>query len=84
MLRPRDRIRPPARPTGGTGLPGLANLSEDAFRDLVAPLRAAAVSGAAGLPESTEGTVPFLLVITRDLVPVARRRYTWRPPPRGR
>jgi hypothetical protein len=55
------------------GYPTLAELTEDAFRDLVAPLRAAAVAGAAGLPAPTEGRVPFLLVVTRDLVPVEER-----------
>ncbi|MDO3703502.1 DUF5701 family protein [Micromonospora sp. C28SCA-DRY-2] len=55
------------------GYPALANLTEDAFRALVAPLRAAAVTGAAGLPEPTEARVPFLLVVTRDLVPVEER-----------
>ncbi|MEU7931992.1 DUF5701 family protein [Micromonospora echinofusca] len=55
------------------GYPALAELTEDAFRDLVAPLRAAAVAGSAGLPAPTEGRVPFLLVVTRDLVPVEER-----------
>ncbi|MGW4499299.1 DUF5701 family protein [Micromonospora sp. NPDC004336] len=55
------------------GYPALAGLAEDDFRGLVAPLRAAAVTGAAGLPGPTEGRVPFLLVTTRDLVPVAER-----------
>ncbi|MEV4654463.1 DUF5701 family protein [Micromonospora sp. NPDC049301] len=53
--------------------PGLAGLPESAFRDLVAPLRAEAVEGAAGLPAPTEARVPFLLVTTRDLVPVEAR-----------
>ncbi|MFG2101378.1 DUF5701 family protein [Micromonospora echinaurantiaca] len=55
------------------GYPALANLTEDAFRELVAPLRAAAVAGTAGLPGPTEARVPFLLVVTRDLVPVEDR-----------
>ncbi|RLP80957.1 hypothetical protein EAD89_29065 [Micromonospora sp. BL4] len=55
------------------GYPALADLTEDAFRGLVAPLRAAAITGAAGLPAPTEGRVPFLLVITRDLATVEQR-----------
>lgn len=55
------------------GYPSLAGLTEDAFRDLLAPLREAAVTGAAGRPESTDGRVPFLLVTTRELVPVQER-----------
>ncbi|SCL61121.1 hypothetical protein GA0070606_3387 [Micromonospora citrea] len=55
------------------GYPALADLTEDDFRRLVAPLRAAAVTGAVGLSEPTEGRVPFLLVTTRDLVPVEER-----------
>ncbi|PWR12985.1 hypothetical protein DKT68_01880 [Micromonospora acroterricola] len=55
------------------GYPALADLSEGAFRDLVVPLRAAAIAGAAGLPAPTEGRVPFLLVVTRDLATVEQR-----------
>ncbi|SIN26819.1 DUF5701 family protein [Micromonospora cremea] len=55
------------------GYPALADLPEGAFRDLVAPLRAAAIAGSAGLPAPTESRVPFLLVITRDLAPVEQR-----------
>ncbi|SCE87796.1 hypothetical protein GA0070607_2686 [Micromonospora coriariae] len=55
------------------GYPGLAGLSETAFRDLVAPLRARAVEGATGLAAPTDARVPFLLVTTRDLVPVEPR-----------
>ncbi|MGW4678050.1 DUF5701 family protein [Micromonospora taraxaci] len=55
------------------GYPALAGLSETAFRDLVAPLRAKAVEGTAGLPAPTDARVPFLLVITRDLVGVPER-----------
>ncbi|MGN9775187.1 DUF5701 family protein [Micromonospora sp. H33] len=55
------------------GYPALAGLSPESFRDLVVPLRAAAVTGATGLPAPTEGRVPFLLVVTRDLVPVEAR-----------
>ena len=55
------------------GYPALAGRSEDDFRDLVAPLRAAAVAGAGDLPAPTEGRLPFLLVITRDLVSVEER-----------
>ena len=55
------------------GYPALAGLSPASFRELVTPLRAAAVTGAVGLPAPTEGRVPFLLVVTRDLVPVEAR-----------
>ncbi|MER7894186.1 DUF5701 family protein [Micromonospora sp. NPDC094482] len=55
------------------GYPALAKLTVDDFRELVDPLRAAAVAGAADLPAPTEGRVPFLLVITRELVPVEDR-----------
>ncbi|MER7461050.1 DUF5701 family protein [Micromonospora sp. NPDC126480] len=55
------------------GYPALAGRSPEDFRELVTPLRAAAVTGAAGRPAPTEGRVPFLLVVTRDLVPVQER-----------
>ncbi|MFF5054529.1 DUF5701 family protein [Micromonospora sp. NPDC000663] len=55
------------------GYPALAGLTETAFRNLVAPLRARAVQGAADLPAPTDARVPFLLVITRDLVGVQER-----------
>ncbi|MFC3503389.1 DUF5701 family protein [Micromonospora krabiensis] len=55
------------------GYPGLAGRTDDDFRALVAPLRAAARQGTAGLPAPTEGRVPFLLVTTRELIPVAER-----------
>ncbi len=52
------------------GYPGLAGLDEAAFRDLVAPLEAALPATLpAGLPGADgPGTVPFVLVVTRDLV----------------
>ncbi|MEV4213248.1 DUF5701 family protein [Micromonospora sp. NPDC049662] len=55
------------------GYPTLAGMTESAFRDLVAPLRARAVDGAAGLPAPTDARVPFLLVVTRDLIGVEPR-----------
>ncbi|MFD6681139.1 DUF5701 family protein [Micromonospora parva] len=55
------------------GYPALAGLTENAFRDLVAPLRTTAVEGTAGLPAPTDARVPFLLVITRDLIGVPER-----------
>ncbi|MEU8386575.1 DUF5701 family protein [Micromonospora sp. NPDC048843] len=55
------------------GYPALAGLTENAFRDLVAPLRARAVEGTAGLPAPTDARVPFLLVTTRDLIGVPER-----------
>ncbi|MEU4402666.1 DUF5701 family protein [Micromonospora orduensis] len=55
------------------GYPALAGLTETAFRDLVAPLRAKAVQGSVGLLAPTDARVPFLLVTTRDLVGVQER-----------
>ncbi|WP_443056129.1 DUF5701 family protein [Streptomyces sp. NBC_00239] len=53
------------------GYPALAGLTEDAFRDLFGPLRAPVTARAAGvrLPPA-EGRAPFLLVVTRALVPL--------------
>ncbi|MFG3580767.1 DUF5701 family protein [Micromonospora chersina] len=53
--------------------PALAGLTEDAFRDLLTPLRGTAVARAADLSAPTDGRVPFLLVTTRELVPVQER-----------
>ena len=52
------------------GYPRLAGLDEGAFRDVVAPLEAALPSALPrGLPGAEgPGTVPFVLVVTRDLV----------------
>jgi hypothetical protein len=55
------------------GYPALAGLTAERFTALVSPLRVAAVAGAAELPPPTEARVPFLLVVTRDLVPVEQR-----------
>ncbi|GHJ57287.1 hypothetical protein Nm8I071_66590 [Nonomuraea sp. TT08I-71] len=55
------------------GYPALAGLTGDAFRDLLTPLRGVAVARAADLPAPTDGRVPFLLVTTRELVPVQER-----------
>jgi hypothetical protein len=63
------------------GYPTLAGLTEETFTNLVTPLRAAAVAVppvAEGSPTPTLGAptdarVPFLLVVTRDLVPVEAR-----------
>ncbi|MET7966116.1 DUF5701 family protein [Micromonospora sp. NPDC005305] len=55
------------------GYPALAGLTEHAFRDLLTPLRAAAVARAADLAAPTDGRVPFLLVTTREMVPVQER-----------
>ena len=49
------------------GYPGLAGLDEAAFRDRVAPL-ASALPRAAPAPAPGAGHVPFVLVVTRDLV----------------
>ncbi|MGK5737803.1 DUF5701 family protein [Micromonospora sp. URMC 103] len=53
--------------------PSLAGMTENRFRELVHPLRPAAVAGAVGLPAPTEGRVPFLLVVTRELIGVEER-----------
>lgn len=50
------------------GYPALAGLSDDAFAALVAPLRKAAVAHGGAAP--AEGRLPFLLVVTRALVPI--------------
>ena len=51
----------------GLGYPALAGTDEASFRTLVDPLR----GHAAALPDTVpaEGRVPFVLVVTRDLVP---------------
>ncbi|MEV6206616.1 DUF5701 family protein [Kitasatospora sp. NPDC051914] len=48
------------------GYPALAGLPEGDFTDLLAPLREAA--GPGGPPDG--GRVPYVLVVTRDLVPI--------------
>ncbi|WP_406039663.1 DUF5701 family protein [Micromonospora sp. NBC_00898] len=58
------------------GYPKLAGLTEEDFTTLVTPLRAAAVGGppgGAGHRPPTDARVPFLLVITRNLVPEQAR-----------
>ncbi|WP_446217498.1 DUF5701 family protein [Micromonospora sp. IBHARD004] len=55
------------------GYPGLAGMSTEQFTELVTPLRDAAVSRAAELAPPTEARVPFLLVVTRELIPVEPR-----------
>ena len=52
------------------GYPGLAGLDEAAFRDVVAPLEAALPAGLARDLPGTDvpGRMPFVLVVTRDLV----------------
>ncbi|MET8280466.1 DUF5701 family protein [Micromonospora sp. NPDC005174] len=55
------------------GYPALAGVPESALRDLAAPLRSRAVDGASGLPAPTDARVPFLLVVTRDLIGVEPR-----------
>ncbi|MET9517984.1 DUF5701 family protein [Streptomyces sp. NPDC002994] len=52
------------------GYPALAGMTETAFRDLVGPLREPVLARAATLQAPTEGRVPFLLVVTRALVPL--------------
>lgn len=55
------------------GYPGLAGTSAEQFTELVSPLREAAVARAAELVPPSEARVPFLLVITRELIPVEER-----------
>lgn len=55
------------------GYPGLAGTSAEQFTELVSPLREAAVARAAELTPPTEARVPFLLVVTRELIPVEER-----------
>ncbi|MEV8310304.1 DUF5701 family protein [Streptomyces flavidovirens] len=52
------------------GHPGLAGMTDTAFRNLVAPLRAPVLARAATMQPPTEGRVPFLLVVSRALVPL--------------
>ncbi|WP_030985636.1 DUF5701 family protein [Streptomyces sp. NRRL S-1813] len=52
------------------GYPALAGMTETAFRTLVDPLRAPVLARAATLEPPSEGWVPFLLVVTRALVPL--------------
>lgn len=55
------------------GYPGLAGMSAVQFTDLVMPLREAAVARAAALAPPTTARAPFLLVVTRELLPVEQR-----------
>lgn len=55
------------------GYPGLAGTSAEQFTELVSPLREAAVARAAELTPPTEARVPFLLVVTRELIPLEER-----------
>src|SRR5688500_2466205 len=48
----------------GKGYPSLAGMSDAEFRALVAPLRGVGGTG-------SDGSYPFVLVIGRDVVPVA-------------
>jgi hypothetical protein len=50
------------------GYPALAGLSEQAFMELVEPLGAVAPDG----EPTVEGPVPFVLVVTRALLPIER------------
>ncbi|SCF42865.1 DUF5701 family protein [Micromonospora mirobrigensis] len=55
------------------GYPELAGLSTDGFTELVTPLRAVALDRAAALPAPTPDRVPFVLVVTRELIGVDER-----------
>ena len=50
--------------------PALAGAAPDAFAELLRPLRATALERAASMAPPAEGRVPFVLVVTRDLVPI--------------
>lgn len=52
--------------------PKLAGLAPEQFNALVAPLRELATSGRAHRYEPEAGHVPFLLVLTRHVVPIER------------
>ena len=56
-----------------TGYPAAAGLTEEAFIQLVAPLRPTAVARGGSMDPPVEGRVPFVLVVTRDLAPVEDR-----------
>lgn len=51
------------------GYPAVAGLSAGDLADLLEPLRAGAVERATGMPAPTPDRVPFVLVVTRKLVP---------------
>lgn len=55
------------------GYPALAGLTTEEFTAQVAPLRGPAAERAATMAPPTEARVPFVLVVTRDLVPVEER-----------
>lgn len=54
----------------GKGYPALAGLTQDAFSALFAPLREAVLARGEAMDPPSEGRVPFLLVVTRELVPI--------------
>lgn len=51
------------------GFPGFAGLSVETFRDLLAPLHQIVLDRKADLSPPARARVPFVLVVTRDLVP---------------
>ncbi|MEH1012736.1 DUF5701 family protein [Micromonospora sp. CPCC 206060] len=53
--------------------PALAGLSPEEFSARLTPLRATVTRRAATMVPPTEGRVPFVLVVTRELVPVEER-----------
>ncbi|MFD3549279.1 DUF5701 family protein [Streptomyces sp. NPDC058655] len=54
----------------GLGYPALAGRTEAAFRALLEPLRAPALARAADMAAPSESRAPFLIVVTRELVPL--------------
>jgi hypothetical protein len=52
------------------GYPALAGRSEAEFRDLLEPLRKPVLKCASTMAAPTEGRVPFVLVVTRSVVPI--------------
>jgi Family of unknown function (DUF5701) len=54
------------------GYPAISGRTEDEFTELVAPLRKTAIMHTASMAPPTAARVPFVLVITKDLVPADR------------
>jgi len=52
----------------GRGYPELAGTTADEFERLVAPLRPAAIAGGAAMDSPTPARVPFVLVVTKNLL----------------
>jgi hypothetical protein len=55
----------------GKGYPALAGLADDDFAALLSPLRASLTTHATTMSAPEDGRVPFVLVVTRELAPIA-------------